>query len=373
MYQFERAEGIYLYDSEGKAYIDLISGIAVNNIGHSHPKVVEAVKNQAEKYMHQMVYGEYLIGPQIKLAEKLKQLTPPQFESFYFTNSGSEAIEGALKLARKYTGRAKNVAMKNAYHGSTSGALSLMSNSYYSGAFKPLLPDIHFAELNNVASLELIDENTAAVFIECIQAESGYTEAQPEFISALNKKAKEFACLIIADEVQSGIKRSGPMWSFTESGLNADILVSAKGLGGGMPIGCFSASKEIMSSIQNEPILGHITTFGGHPVSCAASLACLEVVEEISTEDIQTKSSLFRELLQHKNIYNISGRGLMLAIHLKDFDTVEKVIEMCFKQGLIIDWFLYSNNALRISPPLVITEDEIRKICEIILEALDRV
>ena len=373
MYEFTKAKGIYLFDKDGNKYIDLISGIAVNNIGHRNKAVRKAIKKQLKAYLHQMVYGEYLQAPQIKLASQLCALLPENLQSVYLLNSGSEAIEGALKLVKKASGRFKIVAFRNAYHGSTSGALSLMDNEYYSGAFKPLLPHIHFADFNSIESLNCIDSETAGVFIEPIQGESGYTVADKEFLEALRVRCNETGSLLVFDEIQSGIGRTGKMFAFEHYGVIPDVLCLAKGLGGGMPISCFISSKKYMESLKDNPILGHITTFGGHPVSAAAAAATIKYLQEQELcNSIQQKEDLFRALLVHDKILKISGKGLMLAIHLESFERVNNVINYCYKHGLIIDWFLYADNALRISPPLIITEEEIVNVCTTIINSLDQ-
>ncbi|MFY0643757.1 MAG: aspartate aminotransferase family protein [Bacteroidia bacterium] len=373
MYEFVKAKGVYLIDKEGNKYIDLISGIAVNNIGHRNKAVRKAVKKQLKAYLHQMVYGEYIQAPQIKLAKSLVEILPDNLQSVYLLNSGSEAIEGALKLVKKATGRHKIVAFRNAYHGSTSGALSLMDNEYYSGSFKPLLPQIQFAEFNNIDSLDVIDKDTAGVFIEPIQGESGYKVADEAFLKALRKKCNETSSLLVFDEIQSGMGRTGTMFAFEQLGVIPDVLCLAKGLGGGMPISCFISSKEHMDTLKNNPILGHITTFGGHPVSAAAAHATVQfIMEEQVCQSISNKENLFRKLLEHSKIKTISGKGLMLAVHLSSFEEVDKVINYCYEHGLIIDWFLYANTALRISPPLIITDVQITEVCTTIMEALNQ-
>ena len=371
MYHFKKAKGIYLIDENGKKYIDLISGIAVNNIGHRNKKVIKAIKRQLKYSLHQMVYGEYLIQPQVRLAQKLVSFLPSPLESVYLLNSGSEAIEGALKLAKKATGRSKIVAFRNAYHGSTTGALSLMDNAYYSQAFKPLLPQVGFAQINDLASLEIIDQQTAAVFIEPVQGESGYHVVDANFLKELRHCCDQNGVLLVFDEIQSGMGRTGKFLAMEHSEVVPDILCMAKGLGGGMPISCFVASKKLMSELSDHPILGHITTFGGHPLSSAAALATLEYLQEKNLmTQVEAKEQLFRTLLKHDKIKGISGKGLMLAVQLESFEMVTQTIERCFEDGLITDWFLYANTALRISPPLTITEAEIKKVCEILLKAL---
>ena len=372
MYEFVRGKGIHLYDRYNKPFIDLISGIAVNNIGHCNPEVTKAIKDQVDKYSHQMVYGEYIVQPQVQLAKNLAKNLPSNLQSFYFLNSGSEAIEGAMKLAKKYTGRSKIVAMRNAYHGSSSGSLSMMSNEYYSGPFKPLLPNIYFMDYNDVDSIEIIDERTAAVFIEPIQAEIGYLPATQEFLNALREKCDKTETLLIFDEIQTGIGRTGKLFAFEHYNITPDILVSAKALGGGMPLGAFISSSKIMKSIEDKPILGHITTFGGHPVCCAAGNASLNYIEKYQLLDkVSEKEALFRKLLVHPKIKKTSGKGLMLSIELDNFDEVERTMKRCMEHGVIIDWFLYNTNCLRISPPLIISNSEIHKVCKTILKSLD--
>lgn len=372
MYEFVRGKGIHLYDRYNKPFIDLISGIAVNNIGHCNPEVTKAIKDQVDKYSHQMVYGEYIVQPQVQLAKNLAKNLPSNLQSFYFLNSGSEAIEGAMKLAKKYTGRSKIVAMRNAYHGSSSGSLSMMSNEYYSGPYKPLLPNIYFMDYNDVDSIEIIDERTAAVFIEPIQAEIGYLPATQEFLNALREKCDKTGTLLIFDEIQTGIGRTGKLFAFEHYNITPDILVSAKALGGGMPLGAFISSSKIMKSIEDKPILGHITTFGGHPVCCAAGNASLNYIEKYQLLDkVSEKEALFRKLLVHPKIKKTSGKGLMLSIELDNFDEVERTMKRCMEHGVIIDWFLYNTNCLRISPPLIISNSEIHKVCKTILKSLD--
>ncbi|MDB9882377.1 aminotransferase class III-fold pyridoxal phosphate-dependent enzyme [Bacteroidia bacterium] len=372
MYEFVRGEGIYLYDKKNKPYVDLISGIAVNNLGHGNKKVQKAVKKQVGRYSHQMVYGEYVIGPQVKLAKRLANLLPDNLQSFYFLNSGSEAVEGAMKLAKKHTGKYKIVAMRNAYHGSTSGSLSMMSDEYYSGPFKPLLPNIHFADFNDERSLDVIENDTAAVFIEPIQAEKGYIPASQKFLEALRIKCNNTGTLLVFDEIQTGIGRTGKLYAFEHYNVLPDILLSAKALGGGMPIGVFISSKEIMASLSDNPILGHITTFGGHPVSCAAGNAALKYLTNSNLiDEVEEKEALFRQLLVHPKIKGISGKGLMLAVQLDSFEEVERTMKRCIERGVIIDWFLYNMECLRISPPLIMTKKQIGEVCKVVLDALD--
>ena len=370
--EIEKAEGIYLYDSSGKSYMDLISGIAVSNVGHRHPKVVEAIKTQVDKYMHLMVYGEYIQQPQVKLAALLAEILPQALGCTYFVNSGSEAIEGAMKLAKRYTGRTEIISFKNAYHGSTQGALSIMGDEYFKNAYRPLLPDIRILEFNNETTLHEISEKTACVVVETIQGEAGVRIPAENFLKKLREKCNITGTLLILDEIQCGFGRTGKMFAFEHYNIVPDILCLAKAMGGGMPIGAFIASKEIMSVLKENPALGHITTFGGHPVSCAASYAAIKVIiEENLTEQIPAKENLFKELLKHPLIKEIRGKGLFLAIQLETPELMQKVINECIKNGLLLDWFLFCGNAIRIAPPLTITAEEIEKACSIIIKSLN--
>lgn len=372
--EIEKAEGIYLYDTQGKAHIDLVSGFAVSNLGHRHPKVIDAIKNQLDKYMHLTVYGEFVQAPQVKFATQLAQVLPKQLSSVYFTNSGAEATEGALKLAKRHTNRTEIIAFKNSYHGSTHGALSVMGNEYYKQAYRPLLPDIHFIELNKKQQINQITKKTAAVILETIQGEAGIRVPETAYLKALRAKCNETGTLLILDEIQTGFGRTGKLFAFEHFNIEPDILLLAKGMGGGMPIGAFIASKDIMDCIKANPILGHITTFGGHPVSCAAGLASLEtILAEGYIHHVKEKENLFRELLKHPKIKEIRGIGFMLAIQLNSFKQVEQVSAKCIEKGVIIDWFLHCDTAMRIAPPLIITHEEIKKACDIILQVIDEV
>jgi acetylornithine/N-succinyldiaminopimelate aminotransferase len=369
--EIESAKGVYLYDRQGKPYLDLISGIGVSNLGHSHPRVVDAVKQQAEKYMHLMVYGEYVQAPQVKFAEKLASLLPKQLQSTYFVNSGSEAIEGALKLAKRYTGRSEIIACKNSYHGNTHGALSVMGNEEYKQAYRPLLPGIQFINFNDPAQLDHITTKTACVLIETLQGEAGIRVPDSTYMQALQQRCAQTGTLLILDEIQVAFGRTGKLFAFEHFDIVPDILVLAKALGGGMPIGAFLSSNEIMSALSENPILGHITTFGGHPVCCAAGMAALEVLlDEKLIEQVDAKEVLFKQLLVHPAIKEIRGKGLLLAIELESFDHNKKVIDRCIEQGVIVDWFLHCSNSMRIAPPLIISHDEIAKACSVIVEAL---
>lgn len=372
MLEIESASGIYLYDNKGKAYIDLISGIGVSGLGHRHPRVVKAIKDQLDKYMHTLVYGEFVLSPQVKLAKLLADHLPDPLDSVYFVNSGSEATEGAMKLAKRYTGRYEIISCRDAYHGSTQGAASLMSDPFHTQAFRPLLPGIRHIEFNNENSLKNITEKTACVIAETVQGESGIQPPVDDFLKKLRKRCDETGALLVLDEVQAGCGRTGTLFAFEQYGIVPDVLLLAKGLGGGMPIGAFIASKEVMKVLSFDPLLGHITTFGGHPVSCAAALATLEELlgSEIISK-VKSKEKLFRELLVHPKIKVIRSVGLMMAVELESFDIVQAVIKECIENGLITDWFLFNDHSLRIAPPLIIEENDIRKACEIIIAAID--
>jgi acetylornithine/N-succinyldiaminopimelate aminotransferase len=371
--EVEKAEGIYLYDFEGKAYLDLVSGFAVSNIGHRHPKVLTAIKNQLDKYLHLTVYGEFVQTPQVKFAQKLASFLPSTLSSVYFTNSGTEATEGALKLAKRFTNRTEIISFNKSYHGSTHGALSVMGNEEYKQAYRPLLPDINFINLNNYADLNKISSKTAAVILESIQGEAGIRIPDIDYIKKLREKCNQTGTLLILDEIQTGFGRTGKLFAFEHFGIVPDILLLAKAMGGGMPIGAFISSKEIMDSLKNNPILGHITTFGGHPVSCAAGLASLEtIIEENLFLDVPEKEQLFRELLTHPKIKEIRGMGLMLSIQVENFEQVENISKYCLQKGIMIDWFLHCEDALRIAPPLIISKTEIKNACQVIIQAIEK-
>lgn len=370
--EIERAEGIYMYTPDGKRYIDLVSGVSVSNIGHRHPKVIEAIKNQLDKYMHLMVYGEYIQSPQVKLAEKLSSLLPEQLDSVYFVNSGSEAIDGSLKLAKRVTGRSEIVAFKNAYHGGTHGALSILGSEELKYAFRPLLPDIRHLDFNSFDQLEQITDKTACVVIEPIQAEAGIILPEAGYLQALRKKCDECGALLIYDEIQMGFARTGKLFCFENEGVIPDVICFAKGMGGGMPIGAFVSSKEMMNQLTFSPALGHITTFGGHPVCAAAALANLEVlIDEDLANKANRKGKIFIQHLEKiEAVKEIRGSGLMLAIDFKDEALNSKVIDLLMEKGLIVDRFLFHPTCFRIAPPLIITETEIEEICKIVLNCI---
>lgn len=372
MLEIDRAEGMYLYDAEGKAYLDLIAGIGVSSLGHRHPKVVAAAKAQLDRYLHTMVYGEYVLAPQVQLAKLMTDHLPDPLDSVYFVNSGTEATEGAMKLAKRYTGRAEFVAARNAYHGSTQGSASLMWPKDFTQAFHPLLPGIRHLDFNQEEDLLVITEKTAAVIVETVQAECGLQTPKNDYLKKLRQRCDEVGCLLILDEIQAGYGRTGTLWAFEQYGIVPDILLLAKGMGGGMPIGAFVASREIMQTLSHDPILGHITTFGGHPVGCAAALATLETLLETDLiQQVKAKEKLFLDLLQHHAIIEVRSAGLWLAVELPDFDFVQAVIKHCMAEGLVTDWFLFNSHSLRIAPPLIIEEAEIREACSIILKGID--
>ncbi|MCF2519739.1 aspartate aminotransferase family protein [Dyadobacter sp. CY351] len=376
-----KAEGAYMYGPDGRKYMDLISGIAVSNVGHRHPKVLAAVHEQLEKHMHLLVYGEYVQSTQVQLAKaltetlQLSSANPSPYgliDNVYFTNSGTEAVEGAMKLAKRFTGRDEFVSCFNAYHGATQGALSLAGAEFFKRNFRPLLPGVTHIQHGFLHDIEKITNKTAAVIIEVIGGESGVRVPGDDYFPALRKKCTETGALLIFDEIQSGYGRTGSFWAFEQFNVYPDILLSAKGMGGGMPIGAFMASQEIMRVFKNNPILGHITTFGGHPVSCASSLAALQVtLEEGLAASAAEKGALFKALLVHPAIKEVRGRGLMLAAEMESFAKLKDTIDRCIERGVVTDWFLFCDNAMRIAPPLTITEDQIREACDVILSVLN--
>lgn len=374
MLEIVKAEGVFLYGPSGEKYLDLVSGVSVSNTGHRHPGVIEAIRTQTEKYLHLMVYGEMIQSPQVRYAARLAEILPPELNSTYFVNSGSEAVEGALKLAKRYTGRSGIVYFRNAYHGSTHGALSVQGSETFRSAYRPLLPDTIQIEFNNLQSLETIGEGTACVIIEPVQAEAGVILPREGFLQALRKKCTECGSLLIFDEAQTGFGRTGTMFAFERYGVVPDILVLAKALGGGMPLGAFVSSREIMSVLSVDPQLGHITTFGGHPVCCAAGLASLDVIlEEDLAGRCNEKSMILRKELSHPAVAEIRGEGLLLAVQLKNPEAASRVIQRAPEYGLILDYFLFCSDAFRIAPPLTITGDEIKYGCRQLLKLISEV
>ncbi|MBT2623032.1 aspartate aminotransferase family protein [Chryseobacterium sp. ISL-6] len=371
-FEVEKAEGSYIFGTDGKKYLDFVAGVSANTLGHSHPKIVNAIKEQADKYLHVMVYGEYAQDKPVALCKLLAEATPDPLEITYLVNSGAEAIDGSLKLAKRYTGREEIVSFKNSYHGNTHGALSVSGNEYHKREFRPLLPMVSFIEFNNENDLNKITGKTACVILETIQGAAGFLVPENDYLKKLKKRCEEVGALLILDEIQPGFGRTGKLFSFEHYGIVPDILVMGKGMGGGVPVGAFMSSKEIMDSLSHSPKLGHITTFGGNPLIAAASHATLkEVLESGLMNQVDEKEKLFRQLLVHPKIKNVNGRGLMLAVNLGAPEYTLKVAQKCMEKGLVVFWQLYRNEYLRISPPLTISLDEIREGCQIILDVLN--
>lgn len=377
MIPVERAEGSFFYTPEGKAYYDLVAGVSVSNVGHANLKVVEAVKRQAERYMHIMVYGEMIERPQVEYAAEITALMPEPLESVYFVNSGAEAVEGALKLAKRYTGRAEMISMRRAYHGSTHGAMSMMGEpegEEWKNAFRPLLPACRAIDFNNFDDLQQITEATACVLCEPVQGEAGVRPPAEGYLQALRGRCTEVGALLIFDEIQTGMGRTGAMFAMTKYGVTPDIVCLAKAFGGGMPLGAFVSSHEIMATLQHHPTLGHITTFGGHPVCCAAGLAALRyLLEGDIVADVERKGALYEALLaDHPQVCEVRRSGLLAAVELGDSAKLFRMMEMFAREGILSDWFLFCDTAFRISPPLTISDDEIRDSTRIIRACLDR-
>jgi acetylornithine/N-succinyldiaminopimelate aminotransferase len=367
-----KAEGIYQYDISGKKYIDLISGFSVANIGHSNPKVIKAVQEQVEKYMHLIVYGEFIESPQTSYANLLTKYLPSNLNCVYFTNSGTEATEGALKLAKRVTNRTNIIAFNKSYHGSTQGALSVMGDEYYRNAFRPLLPGILHVDYNSDGVFELINEDTACVILETIQAESGITIPSKKWMQQLRNTCTQQGALLILDEIQAGFGRTGTLWAFEQFDIVPDILLLGKALGGGMPLGAFIANKKLMQQLSFNPVLGHITTFGGHPVSCAAGKAALEILLENNlTNEIKNKEAFLIDHLHHAAIKKINHFGLWASLQFNSVETAQNIIHNCVQKGCITDWFLFASDCLRIAPPLIIQQDEMLQACDIILQAIN--
>lgn len=370
--EVQRAEGVFMYGPSGEKYLDLISGVSVSNTGHRHPRVVNAIREQLDAYMHLMVYGEIIQSPQVKYASLLSQYLPPSLGSVYFVNSGSEAVEGAIKLARRFTGRSKIISFRNAYHGSTCGALSIQGSEDYKSSFRPLIPDIWLAGFNNPDSLGIIDSKTACVIIEPVQGEGGIITPADDFLSLVRRKCTETGALLVFDEIQTGFGRTGYMFAIDRYGVVPDIIVLAKALGGGMPLGAFISSPGIMMSLASSPALGHITTFGGHPVCCAAGMASLQVIaDEGLIENCRLRSEQFRNELKHDLIRETRGEGLMLAVRLGNPSFVRYAVQKAPEFGLILDYFLFCDDAFRIAPPLTISGAEVSLACRQIKALLD--
>ncbi|MEP6514366.1 MAG: aspartate aminotransferase family protein [Parafilimonas sp.] len=367
-----KAEGIYQFDVNGKKFIDLISGFNVANIGHSHPKVVEAVQKQVAQYMHLIVYGEFIEAPQVAYAKLLTDNLPSTLNSVYFTNSGTEATEGAMKLAKRFTNRSKIIAFNKSYHGSTQGALSIMGDEYWRNSYRPLLPNVYHFKYGSDEVLEEIDDETACVILETVQAESAIHKPSKEWLQALRKKCNEQGALLILDEVQCGFGRTGTLWAFEQFDIAPDILLLGKALGGGLPLGAFIADKNLMNVFTHNPVLGHITTFGGHPVSCAAGKAALDVLLQTHLmADVSRKEKIVREQIHAEKIIEIRSCGLWASLQFENFDTNKKIIQRCIENGLITDWFLFAPECMRICPPLIISDDELVHACNFINKALD--
>ena len=372
--EIEKAEGIYLYSKNGERYIDLVSGVSVSNIGHRHPDVVKAIKDQVDKYMHLMVYGEFIQSPQVQLAGEIAKNLPSNLDAVFLVNSGSEAIEGAMKLAKRSTGRSEIIAFKNAYHGGTQGALSILGNEEMKYAFRPLLPDIRFLEFNCFDDLEQITTKTAAVVVEAVQAEAGIILPSQGYLKAVRNRCNAVGCEMILDDIQMGFGRTGKLFSFENYDFVPDILCLAKGMGGGMPIGGFVSSKEKMNLFHDNPILGHITTFGGHPVSAAAALASLKVLTETTLiEEANAKGKKFGDaIIQHPKVKEIRQIGLMLAVELINEETAAQIMPKLFQNRLIVDQFLFNSSSFRIAPPLTISFEEIDEVIETIINSLNK-
>ena len=368
------AEGSYIYDQNRTPYLDFVAGVSACSLGHRHPKVVEAIKKQLDSYMHVMVYGEYIQSPAVKLSKLLSEHLPPNLEKTYLTNSGTEAIDGAMKLARRYTGRSEIIAANNAYHGNTMGALSIMGYEERKQPFRPLIPDIRFIEFNEIEELSKITNKTAAVILETIQGGAGFIEPINGYLTKVQEKCNEVGALLILDEIQPGIGRTGKLFGFENYQCTPDVIVTGKGLGGGMPIGAFTASKQMMDSLSDHPKLGHITTFGGHPVIAAAALATLkEITSSTLIPETLEKEALIRQQLKHPLIKEIRGKGLMLALILESPEIANKIVLEAKENQLILFWLLYEPKAVRISPPLTISEEELAKGCAIILNILESI
>ena len=371
--EISHANGSYVYDTNNKEYLDFIAGVSANSLGHNHPVIKNAILVQLEKYTHVMVYGEFVQKPQVELCKYLSKHLPSELQSVYLTNSGTEATEGALKLAKRYTGRSEIIAAKNAYHGNTQGAMSICGNEQQNSAYRPLIPGAKFISFNNENDIQHITNRTAAVILETIQGGAGFIVPKNDYLLKVKKRCNEVGALLILDEIQTGIGRTGKLFGFENYHVAPDILIVGKGLGGGMPIGAFIASTEMMVVFKKNPVLGHITTFGGHPLIAASALAtCKEIVDSNLIKEVLEKEKLFRKLLQHDAIKEIRGKGLMLAIIMESPDIASKVILKALENGLLLFWLLYEGKAIRITPPLNISNDEIKKGCSILLNVIGK-
>lgn len=367
-----KAEGATLWDRDNKSYIDLIAGVSVCNVGHRHPAVIDAIKTQADQYLHLLVYGELIEAPQVSFAHYLTQHLPATLNSVYFTNSGAEATEGAMKLAKRFTGRTEIIAFHQSYHGSTQGALSILGDEYWRNAYRPLLPGISHLEYNAFEDLEHITTNTACVIAETVQAERGVIIPSVNWMQALRKRCNETGTLLVLDEIQTGFGRTGTLWGFESLRIVPDIVLFGKAIGGGMPLGAFVADKKIMWSLTNTPILGHITTFGGHPVNCAAGLAAMKALQdEEMVQGVKVRSDLFVSLLKHPQIKSVRTAGLLIAIQFESFEKNKAIIDRCIEKGVLTDWFLFAPHCMRIAPPLNITLEQITKACQVIISCIE--
>ena len=367
------AKGIYIHDVNGKAFVDMIAGFSVCNIGHSHPDVIKAIQEQIAQYMHVIVYGEFVQAPQVNYARTLTALLPSNLQSVYFTNSGAEATEGAMKLAKRVTGRTKIVAFEGAYHGSTQGALSVMGDEYFKTAFRPLLPDILHLRYNNFEDIALLDHTVACVIVELVQAETGITPANKEWIQALKLKCESLCALLIVDEIQSGFGRTGTLFAFEQYGINPDILLVGKALGGGLPLGAFISDTKMMGTLTESPVLGHITTFGGNPVSCAAGYAALEVLQSSGwIQEVAAKEKYLVDNMVHPAIQQRNYKGLWMSLQFSSAALAKKIAAACVANGIITDWFLFAEDRIRIAPPLCITMEELAIAIQAIKESIDQ-
>jgi len=372
--EISHAKGSYVYDVTGKSYLDFVAGVSANSLGHNHPKISEAIKKQVDLYTHVMVYGEFIQQPSLDLCKLLAAQLPASLSSVYLTNSGTEATEGAIKLAKRFTKRSGMIAAKNAYHGNTQGAMSVSGAEGQNRAFRPLVPGVQFISFNDTADLQKITRETAGVILETIQGGAGFVTPQNDYLAKVRKRCDEVGALLLLDEIQTGIGRTGKLFGFENYNVVPDIIITGKGLGGGMPIGAFIASKKLMDCLKEKPALGHITTFGGHPLIAAAALATLkEVATSNLMEESLRKEKLFRSLLTHPEVLEIRGKGLMLAALVKSSEIASQVILKCMDRGLLLFWLLFEGRAIRITPPLTISDNEIRLGCKILLEVLDEV
>ena len=373
MLEVAEANGCFVTDIQGKSYLDFIAGISVSNLGHRHPKVISAIQNQLDKYLHVMVYGEFVQSPQVELAQCLAGMLPGELDSVFFTNSGTEAIEGAIKLAKRHTGRTEIISFYKAYHGSTHGALSIMGSEQFKTEYRPLVPDNRLIRYNDFDDLELISKRTAAVVVEVVQGEAGAVRGELNWLKTIEKRCNELEVLLIVDEIQTGFGRTGACFASRHFGVDPDIITMAKGMGGGLPIGAFAAKQSLMKDLSHDPLLGNLTTFGGNALCCAASLAVAKEIRDSSiVADVIPKSNRIIANLKHSDIIEIRGMGLLLAMRLESNDRVLRVMNTCYEIGLITDWFLFADDCIRIAPPLIISNEEIDKGCEILIEALKR-